>query len=166
MMISESIDSESENTKHTQSAGVIIFDGDQVLILRSGSKWSFPKGGLEDGESLMDAAIRETQEETGLVLDRDYELTGETTPAITYKSKMRTGPDVSIPVIKTASFFVGKRLGDTDPVLLVNPDLGYPEHEEWRWVKVSDLFNNDQEVGPVMTPKLLPVIKSISMQSS
>src|SRR6185295_19510091 len=54
------------------SAGGIVFRRDSdgtprfLLILDSYRHWGFPKGHLEDDESPLIAAIRETGEETGL----------------------------------------------------------------------------------------------------
>ena len=152
-------------TEHTQSAGVIIFDDDCVLILRAGDTWSFPKGGVEQGEDLLDAAIRETWEETGFVSNRDYMLTGEITPSITYESLYRVSPEVSKTVIKTCTFFVAERMGDRDPILKVNPDLGYPEHEEWMWVDIDKFADPESEDVPKMTKKISPILSMIYNRS-
>ncbi len=61
------------------SAGGIVFRRDGagamrfLLIRDSYDNWGFPKGHLEDGESPAVAALRETEEETGL---RDLVLHG------------------------------------------------------------------------------------------
>lgn len=57
--------------KKVISAGVIIFrrttEGIKYLLLYHGKGyWNFPKGRLEHAERSIDAAIRETNEETGL----------------------------------------------------------------------------------------------------
>ena len=45
-------------------------------MIRAGSRWSFPKGHVEPGETLLQAASRETREETGIeaALLEDYPL--------------------------------------------------------------------------------------------
>jgi predicted NUDIX family NTP pyrophosphohydrolase len=60
------------------SAGILLFrrvTGLELLIAHMGGPfwagreegaWSFPKGGVEAGETVVDAALREFQEETGL----------------------------------------------------------------------------------------------------
>jgi len=53
-------------------SGVLLLRDNQVLLQRrkDNGLWSIPGGSLEPGESLEEAAIRETYEETGLVLDK------------------------------------------------------------------------------------------------
>jgi 8-oxo-dGTP diphosphatase len=49
------------------AGGVIVRDGRVLLVHRPRhGDWSFPKGKLEPGETWVDAALREVEEETGL----------------------------------------------------------------------------------------------------
>ena len=62
-----------------KSCGCIIFDGDQVLLIRQvQGHWTFPKGHVEEGETEIETATREVKEETNLdvVIDPDkrYEI--------------------------------------------------------------------------------------------
>jgi len=60
--------------KRDVSAGVIVFhpsaEGRRYLLLLSRQTrrpiWEFPKGGVDPGETLFEAALRELQEESGL----------------------------------------------------------------------------------------------------
>ncbi|MEK7195856.1 MAG: NUDIX domain-containing protein [Patescibacteria group bacterium] len=59
-----------ETTKEI-SAGIIVYrrtkDGPKFLLLyHGGSYWNFPKGHIEGEEKSLEAALRETVEETGL----------------------------------------------------------------------------------------------------
>lgn len=62
----------TETTKPDVSAAIIT-DGQRVLMVRRRVKegelsWQFPAGGVEDGETAEQAAVRETLEETGLTV--------------------------------------------------------------------------------------------------
>jgi 8-oxo-dGTP pyrophosphatase MutT (NUDIX family) len=92
-------------------------------MLRAYRNWDFPKGGLEPGETPLAAAQREVREETCLTDLRftwgeDYR---ETEP---YSNN------------KVARYYLAET--PTEKVTLpVNPELGRPEHNEWRWVELA-----------------------------
>ena len=55
------------HTVYVRAAGGIVtaHDGTMLLIQRNG-RWDLPKGKVEPGETLLQAALREVQEETGI----------------------------------------------------------------------------------------------------
>lgn len=58
-----------ELDRTTDSGGAIVFREDDVLMIRVGRRWSFPKGHMESGETAAQAAKRETLEETGVLAE-------------------------------------------------------------------------------------------------
>jgi len=121
-----------------RSAGIIIIDNElddydvkepHALCLRAYSDWDFPKGRVEEGESLLAAAIRETEEETTLT-GTDYTLSGLRADTAPYGGGSKK---------KIATYFIADRTSETEPSLPVSEELGKPEHDEWRWVPISEL---------------------------
>lgn len=123
------------------SCGVIIVrktsEGDRLLLLRAFANWDFPKGMRERGESPLETALREVAEET--TLDDLQFGWGE--------RFIETGPYSRG---KVARYYIATTRRD-DISLPVNPELGRPEHAEFRWVDVN-------EAQTMTTARLTPVI--------
>jgi len=106
------------------SAGVVVVrrahGGWRYLLLRVYRTWDFPKGGVELGETPMQAARREVAEETALTeLDFAWgEHYAETAP---YSAGKVARYYLALSTRQTAS-------------LPVNAALGRAEHHEFRWV--------------------------------
>jgi 8-oxo-dGTP pyrophosphatase MutT (NUDIX family) len=116
------------------SAGAVVVrpfpEGWRYLLLRVYRTWDFPKGRLENGETPLQAAVREVEEETTLsdLQFRWGELYAETQP---YSGG------------KIARYYVAESTKQT-VALPINAELGRAEHHEFRWV------------GPDEATRLLP----------
>lgn len=114
----------------TLSAGAVIVRAEgnqwQFLLLRAYQYWDFPKGRTEAGETPLQAAYREVTEETGIT---DLSLPwGE--------GYTETGPYARG---KVARYYLA--LTQTREVVLgIAPELGTPEHHEWRWVDETTAY--------------------------
>ena len=110
------------------SAGIILIHyADNVcryLLLRAYGYWDFPKGEVEAGEQPLATAIRETAEETGIeqLEFRWQEKYYETSP---YAGG------------KVARYYLAETQ-ESRVILGINPELGRPEHHEFRWVTYSE----------------------------
>jgi 8-oxo-dGTP pyrophosphatase MutT (NUDIX family) len=108
----------------TLSCGAVVVrrteSGWLTLLLRAYSNWDSPKGIREEGETPMQAAIREVSEEAGIdQLDFTW---GDRT--------MDTGPYGDG---KVARYHLAQTEQE-EVVMGISPETGQPEHEEYRWV--------------------------------
>ena len=124
------------------SAGVVVVrrgdSGWLLLMLRAYRNWDFPKGMVEPGEDPLVAARREVREET-LIDDLEFDW-GEVC--------QETGPYAQR---KIARYYLAATR--TEKITLpISPELGRPEHDEWRWV--------DQDAAlSLASARLQPVVR-------
>jgi bis(5'-nucleosidyl)-tetraphosphatase len=124
------------------SAGVVVVHVAggtvQYLLLRAYKNWDFPKGSVEPGEQPLDAALREVREETtleNLAFDwgTDYVDTGPYNKG------------------KISRYYLAHS-NATKVHLPINPELGFPEHQEARWVGFETALT-------MVSPRLKPVVQ-------
>jgi bis(5'-nucleosidyl)-tetraphosphatase len=128
--------------RHTiLSAGVVVVrrEGDvwKYLLLRAFNYWDFPKGVVEAGEDPLEAACREVEEETGL-----SELGFRWGHGFSETEPYGQG--------KVARYYVAETIQDTI-ILPVSPELGRPEHHEYRWVSY-------QEARGLLVPRVARIL--------
>ncbi len=125
------------------SAGVVVVRRDVsagwlYLLLRVYRSWDFPKGMVERDEDPFAAAVREVREES-TIEDLDFPC------GLDY---VETGPYGRR---KVARYYLGttRTARVTLPVV---PELGKPEHHEWRWVDAEHALG-------LVSPRVLPVLE-------
>ncbi|MCF8084853.1 MAG: NUDIX domain-containing protein [Deltaproteobacteria bacterium] len=125
------------------SAGIVLVRWDEdewkFLFLRAYTNWDFPKGVVEPNENPLEAAKREVQEETGIqdLRFRWGYAYQETEPYSGGK--------------KVARYYLAQTRS-SKVVFSINPEIGRPEHHEYRWVSYPEL----KELAPA---RLQPVVQ-------
>lgn len=124
MLVKESLLIEQEEKTIELSAGLVVIQNGSILLGHpTGQKWwgtySIPKGNVEEGEDLLQAAIRETREEMGVTIsEEDIE---DTEPDyIDYKDKN------GIPY-KRVYYFIAK------PKIAITQNAIIPDKKEIDW---------------------------------
>ncbi|HUJ86934.1 MAG TPA: bis(5'-nucleosyl)-tetraphosphatase [Burkholderiales bacterium] len=124
-----------------RAAGAVIFrrtpQGVRFLLLRAYANWDFPKGLVEPGEGELDAAKREIAEETGLT-ELEFPFGEAHCETLPYAHG------------KVARFYLAET-DRADITLPISPELGRPEHHEWRWVTYD-------EAEELLPPRLARVL--------
>lgn len=108
-----------------QAAGGFVYDEGQVLLIFRRGKWDLPKGKLDEGEKLSDCAVREVEEETGLV-----HLKLEKPLAITYHTYQEKGKHI----LKESHWY--KIRGSINDKLTAQTE---EDINECKWVKFNQL---------------------------
>lgn len=99
--------------------------------------WQMPQGGLDEGEEAADGALRELEEETGIVRDKVeivarhgeelyYDLPGDLVGKL-WKGRWRG---------QRQTWFLARFLGSDDDVDIATP---HQEFRAWKWADPADL---------------------------
>jgi len=111
--------------------------GVRYLVLRAFKNWDFPKGIVEAGEEQLECARREVEEETGLT-GLEFPFGDEFRETLPYAGR------------KVARYYLAET-AQVEIELPVSPELGRPEHHEYRWV-------SRDEAEELLPPRLAIVL--------
>jgi 8-oxo-dGTP pyrophosphatase MutT (NUDIX family) len=117
-----------------------------------GTGWELPGGGMEPGESHIDAAIRELREETGIVIGASAigPATWRRDVSFSYRGERRLQHEV----------IAAARLGHEGPAIERSPASGFEAEDlfELRWWTLDAIagFRGDEWFYPRSLPVLLP----------
>ena len=119
--------------------------------------WQMPQGGVDKGESLLEAAYRELEEETNIT---NVKLIKEIEGTLTYE----------LPAHLLGKIWKGKYKGQKQKWFLmrflgldsdINIKTKNPEFIEWKWIEVEKLPGVIVHFKKKLYEKLLPEIKKI-----
>ena len=129
------------------SAGIVIVRKEgqdwKYLFLRAYKNWDFPKGMVEQGEDPLESAKRESEEEAGISdLNFKWGLVFKETEPYSGPSNRKK---------KIARYYLAET-PQAKVTFAVNPEMGRPEHHEYRWLDQEELIKLSPE-------RLLPIIE-------
>ena len=125
---------------YRKCAGIVVFNDEGKVLMcaradMEGLKWQFPQGGIEENETVQEAAARELFEETSIksatVLMSNEDPIAYNFPHKVYKAFSRKGQNyVGQKMYWTLVHFYGD---DSE----INFDMPNPEFKAYEWVDVS-----------------------------
>ena len=119
------------DTAEKLSCGAVVVrqteNGWLTLMLRAYQNWDFAKGICEAGETSLQAALREVDEETG-ISDLQFEWGERFTDTGPYNRG------------KVARYYLA-RTEQVRVVMGISPELGRPEHHEYQWMDFDKAYD-------------------------
>lgn len=130
-----------------KSCGVIVFREEPelaFLLMQHTDRWDLPKGHVDPGETELETALRELEEETGISA-KDIELDQDFRHSQFYQVKKKRNGDK--PRLKELVIFLGKLVNDVE--------LKLTEHIGYEWLA----WNPPHEI---QTKSIDPVLNSVA----
>lgn len=143
--------SEKTHVKHRETARIMLVDEqNRIFLLKTHfdpevglpPRWLTPGGGIDSGESTLDAAVRELLEETGMLVDP--EVLGE--PVLVASGRWDWVDGVNYHTYKDTIYEL--RVASFEP-----DTSGFTPDElrdvlEYRWWEINDLLSSEESLAP------------------
>lgn len=132
-----------ESPRTRVAAGVLILtmgEPQQFLLMRHHNRWDLPKGHAEAGETPVQTALREMEEETGIAA-QDVEMDGGFEYSLEYPVQYRGEPQ---PVQKRVYYFLAR--------IPEAVEIQCTEHESAQWFLWEPPHRiQEQTIDPLLT---------------
>ena len=132
------MDEKFRNLPLRNGVGIILLNEENKVFVAKRidnpkNYWQMPQGGVDDGESFLNAAYRELEEETSI---KNVELIKEIDGSITYEL-----PDHLLGIVwkgkykgQKQKWFLMRYLGNNDEI---NIKTDNPEFLDWKWIDLE-----------------------------
>lgn len=128
-------------TRYRPNVGLALFSAAGHVFMgrrvngRGAFQWQMPQGGIDDGETPADAAIRELEEETG-VTAKLVDILEETSDWIYYDFPADLRRRLPGPYLGQRQKWFALRFKGSDSD--VRLDRHKPEFDAWRWARLEE----------------------------
>lgn len=136
---------------------VVLDEVGNVLLLRTrdvsdpglGAWWELPGGGIDDGETYLQAALRELHEEVGIVVNGAQvgEPNWRRSASFRYRRQRRLQDEVVIKVVLPV------RSSELSGTARLNYEI--EDHIDYRWWPITEIENSQERFYPGTLPVLL-----------
>jgi putative (di)nucleoside polyphosphate hydrolase len=144
----ETLADKHRDLPYRRCVGIAVFNRDGLVFLgrreggpehvADGHAWQMPQGGIDAGETPLEAALRELYEETSM---RSVSLLGEATDWLAYDLPPRVSARAWRGRYRgqTQKWFAFRFEGEEDEIDIATPGGGAhrPEFADWRWERLE-----------------------------